>query len=202
MTASQESAWNEDTVVLVDETGAATGTALKSEVHRADTPLHLAFSCYIFDGDDRLLVTQRALAKPSFAGVVTNSCCGHPRPDERITDAVRRRARSELGVDLDDLWLVLPEFRYRATSSTGMLENEICPVFAARTSSVTLAPDPSEVEWAQWVPWAEFAASVVSGERAVSQWCAVQVPQLLALGPGPGAWPTAPASLLPPAARP
>lgn len=193
--------WNDDTVVLVNETGTAVGADAKSAVHHEHTPLHLAFSCYVFDGADRLLVTQRALDKPSFPGIVTNSCCGHPRPGELIEDAVRRRTRSELGLDLDSLWLVLPEFRYRAVSSTGLVENEICPVYAARTSSVDLTLDPTEVASAEWVPWAEFSASVRDGSRGVSQWCREQVAELAGLGDSPAQWLAAPDALLPPAAR-
>ncbi|MBC7308821.1 MAG: isopentenyl-diphosphate Delta-isomerase [Actinomycetales bacterium] len=193
--------WNDDTVVLVDESGRATGTGAKSQIHHESTPLHLAFSCYIFDAQDRFLVTMRARSKPSFPGVVTNSCCGHPRPGEALAEAARRRAGSELGLKLDEIWLVLPEFRYRATSANGLVENEICPVYAARTSSPDLALDRSEVEEAEWVPWQEFAASVLSGEREVSRWCAEQVPQLTALGSTPADWPAADESRLPAAAR-
>lgn len=193
--------WNDDDVVLLDEAGNASGSGAKSRIHHESTPLHLAFSCYIFDEEDRLLVTTRARSKPSFAGVVTNSCCGHPRPGEALADAARRRAQSEVGVTLDEIWLVLPEFRYRATSSTGLVENEICPVYAARASSSDVTLDRTEVDEAEWVPWTEFAESVRRGEREVSQWCAEQVPQLLALGAGPGEWAPADPARLPPAAR-
>ena len=59
--------------------GSPVGQAPKSVVHHDDTPLHLAFSCYVVDPAGRLLVTTRAASKPSFPGVVTNTVCGHPR---------------------------------------------------------------------------------------------------------------------------
>ncbi|MFC6714557.1 hypothetical protein [Branchiibius cervicis] len=62
-------------------------------------------------------------------------------------------------------------------------------------------PDPAEVGSAQWEPWETFAAEVVRG-REVSPWCAEQVPLLVALGPDPLDWPTAPDGDLPAAARP
>ena len=124
---------SDDPVVLVDETGAATGTAPKSSVHHDDTPLHLAFSCYVVDDDGRLLVTTRATSKPSFPGVLTNTVCGHPLPGEDLDAAVRRRARDELGVEVGEVRLVLPRFRYRAVQGA-IAENEVCPVFLARAA--------------------------------------------------------------------
>ena len=189
-------------VVLLDDAGHAIGTAAKAEVHGPDTPLHLAFSCYVFDDDARLLVTQRALAKPTFGGVWTNSCCGHPAPGEPIEDAVRRRTGQELGLDLDRVRLVLPGFGYRAVVASGpyagWVEHELCPVFTA-TATGDPAPDPAEVEAWEWVPWAGFRDDVLTGRREVSQWCLEQVRAL------PEELPAAPAADpagLPPAARP
>ena len=166
-----------ESVVLLDESGAAIGTAAKSEVHGPDTPLHLAFSCYVFDADGRLLVTQRALHKKTWGGVWTNSCCGHPAPEEDVTTAVRRRVSEELGIELDDVRLVLPAFRYRAVMADGTVENEMCPVFVATTTDREHL-DPDEVAGAEWVPWTEFRTQVLAGERDVSPWCVEQVAAL------------------------
>jgi isopentenyl-diphosphate delta-isomerase len=188
-------------VVLVDDAGAARGTADKRAVHDADTPLHLGFSCYVLEGAGRVLVTRRALDKATFPGVWTNTVCGHPALGERVEEAVCRRAADELGLTLVDVRLVLPDFRYRAVMG-GVVENELCPVLVARAAdpgAVRLAAD--EVEDAAWVAWPEFARSVLAGEREVSPWCAEQVPLLDALGPDPDGWPTGDPALLPAALR-
>lgn len=191
----------DEQVVLLDETGHAIGTQDKPSVHHAETPLHLAFSCYVFNAAGQLLVTRRALDKATFPGVWTNTVCGHPAPGEDFVAAVRRRTRQELGISLRDLRLVLPLFRYRAVMPNGVVENEICPVMAAITDDL-FDSDPAEVADTAWVGWGEFAAAVSSGHRQVSVWCKEQLDQLVPLGDNPAAWPTAPLSALPPAARP
>ncbi len=184
-------------VVLLDEAGHAVGTADKAGVHHAATPLHLAFSCYVFDTDGRVLVTRRALHKPTWPGVWTNSVCGHPGPGEDLADAVRRRARDELGLALLDVRLALPAFRYRAVMPDGVVENEMCPVFTARSDG-SLDPDPAEVDSVEWVPWTDFRAAVLEGRREVSPWCVSQVRDLPA---EPVSAPEASVAGLPPAAR-
>ena len=166
-----------ESVVLLDESGRAVGTMAKSDVHHRDTPLHLAFSCYVFDAEGRVLVTRRALDKPTFPGVWTNSCCGHPAPGEEIRDAVRRRVGEELGLVLADLRLLLPRFRYRAVMDDGVTENEMCPVFVARTTDLVRA-DPDEVDDVGWEPWSTFRSGVLDGTRPVSSWCREQVQEL------------------------
>ena len=183
-------------VVLLDQEGRAVGTADKVGVHHADTPLHLAFSCYLFDGDGNVLVTQRALHKRTFPGVWTNSCCGHPAPGEALDDAVRRRVEQELGTTVTGLRLVLPRFRYRAEQD-GVVENEMCPVFVGAAEG-DVRPDPDEVGAARWEPWEEFRRGVLDGSREVSVWCREQVAQLPA---DPAAAPAADEDELPPAAR-
>ena len=177
------------------------GSAPKSTVHHRDTPLHLAFSCYVFDPAGRVLVTRRAYDKRTFPGLRTNSCCGHPAPGEGMSIAVRRRLRQELGIVPTELQLILPTFRYRATAADGTVENELCPVYRARTTEAQVTVDPNEVGEAWWVPWAEFAAQVDATDP-LSSWSAQQVGQLNALGPDPFAWAIGELALLPAAASP
>ena len=166
-------------VVLLDEDGRATGTMPKAEVHHRQTPLHLAFSCYLFDDHGRLLLTRRAGTKKTWPGVWTNTCCGHPAPGEPLTEAVTRRLREELGVRAEALRLVLPAFRYRAVMPDGTVENEMCPVLVGRCADPSaLDPDPDEVGDVEWVGWATFRDDVLAGRRAVSPWSVEQVAAL------------------------
>jgi isopentenyl-diphosphate delta-isomerase len=188
----------EELVVLLDEDGRATGTTPKAGVHHANTPLHLAFSCYLFDPDGRLLMTQRARSKPTWPGAWTNSVCGHPAPGEPMADAVRRRVLDEVGVRAERVTLMLPTFRYRAVMPNGVVENEMCPVFVATTTDAP-APNPAEVEDATWVDWSEFRAGVLDGSRTISPWCREQV---ALLPENPLRASARPESSLPPAALP
>ena len=171
---------SEELVVLLDDAGHPIGTAAKRLVHHAATPLHLAFSCWIVDAERRTLLTRRAEAKPTWPGAWTNSVCGHPAPDEQIDDAVRRRARDELGLTLHDVRPALPDFRYRAVMADGTVENEVCPVFVASATG-GLDPDPTEVSDARWVSLDELDDLVTAAPTAYSPWMILQLPLLLEL---------------------
>jgi isopentenyl-diphosphate delta-isomerase len=165
-------------IVLVDEAGTAVGTAPKATVHHADTPLHLAFSSYVFDRQGRFLLTRRALSKQTWPGVWTNSCCGHPMPGESYQQALHRRLDYELGLAADEVVELLPDFRYRAELN-GVVENEICPVFGVRVSGEPVLR-PTEVEESRWVDWQD----VLAGRTPpLSPWCLLQL-QALAGHPG------------------
>ncbi|MBE2997999.1 isopentenyl-diphosphate Delta-isomerase [Nocardiopsis sp. HNM0947] len=164
-------------VVLLDEDHRHVGVADKATVHTEQTPLHLAFSCHVLDARGRVLVTRRALGKRTWPGVWTNSCCGHPGPDETPEAAVRRRVRQELGLDLTDVWPALPDFRYRAVSAEGIVENEVCPVFWARTDGEP-DPDPEEVAEYAWVEWNDLVAAAEHAPWALSPWSVLQIPAM------------------------
>jgi len=167
----------DDEVVLLDEAGSPIGRAPKSAAHGPDTALHLAFSCHVVNSLGEVLVTRRAMTKQAWPGVWTNSFCGHPKPAEPLAAAVRRRAEFELGIELGDVELALPLFRYRATDANGIVENEVCPVYLATTNDEP-DPNPREVAEYAWVAPHDLVRAVHAAPFAFSPWLVLQAREL------------------------
>lgn len=156
-------------VILLDAQGQAIGTEDKYAVHTSHTPLHLAFSCWLFNPQGECLVTRRALSKKAWPGVWTNSVCGHPQSDETFEQAIARRCRYEVGVEIDTITVVEPAFRYCETDPSGIVENEICPVYAAR-ASVPVKSNRDEVMDYQWVELNALLRALDAAPWAFSPW--------------------------------
>ena len=167
-------------VVLLDALGRPIGTAPKAAVHHRSTPLHLGFSCWLTDGNGRILLSTRARMKRTWPGARTNAFCGHPAPGEDLFDAVRRRARQELGTTLRDLRVALPDFRYTATMNDGTMENEVCPVYTATVDPTTLRPSLDEVARIEWTTLDDLVRDVEREPDRHSPWLLLQLPHLVA----------------------
>lgn len=115
-----------DHVILVDESDRELGVMEKMEAHRKGV-LHRAFSVLLFNSKGEVLLQKRSPAKYHSAGLWTNTCCSHPKPDENIELAVRRRLQEEMGIDSN------PEFAYKFIYKTALdnnlIEHELDHVF-------------------------------------------------------------------------
>ncbi|KRP34358.1 MAG: hypothetical protein ABS34_12995 [Opitutaceae bacterium BACL24 MAG-120322-bin51] len=169
-------------VVLLCPLGRPIGTAAKSRIHTDRTPLHSAFSIFLFNQDGDMLVQQRAWSKQTWPGIWSNACCGHPLPGEALEAAAHRRLHDELGLTNVRLHLALPKFRYRATF-LGIVENEICPVFIGQCDG-TPELNPDEVAAVDWVNWGAFvhAAQTRSASHFAhfSPWSRLEAKELAA----------------------
>jgi isopentenyl-diphosphate Delta-isomerase len=155
-------------VVLVDENNAILGTMPKSEVHGAETPLHRAFSIFIFNSEKKLLLQQRSHVKKTWPLAWSNSCCGHPGLDESNIDAVKRRLRDELGMSISWTEEAAP-YRYQFTKD-GVMENEICPIHIGYTEDEPVI-NPDEVEAIEWISWTDFLEEIHNNTDKYSPWC-------------------------------
>src|ERR1043165_7585171 len=113
-------------VILVNERDEETGEMEKMEAHRKGI-LHRAFSVFIFNNKNEMLLQQRALHKYHSGGLWTNTCCSHPRPGEETLSAAKRRLVEELNVDATIQWSF--DFIYEANFDNGLYEHEYDHVF-------------------------------------------------------------------------
>ncbi len=170
-------------MILLDRRGRPVGTAPKARVHGADTPLHLGFSCHVFDRGGRALVTRRASGKATWPGVWSNACCGHPRPGETLRAAVARRLHDELGLRADRMSLAVSDFTYRAVMDNGIVEHELCPVVVAEVGGQPTL-NPAEVGDAAWVAWPALCARASHEPSSLSPWSVEQIAELVTLDGG------------------
>lgn len=160
----------DEQIVLVDDAGNAIGSAPKLASHHANTPLHKAFSCYVFNEQGQFLLTQRAHSKKVWPDVWTNSVCGHPAPDETDESAVKRRLDYELGItEFSHLVCIGPNYRYTTPPYNGIIENEICPVYIAIVTQQP-QPNPDEVEAYRWVDWTDIPKLIETEPDTLSYW--------------------------------
>ena len=161
-------------VILVDEKNNVLGTMPKKEAHRRKTPLHRAFSVFIFNKKGELLLQKRSWRKKTWPGVWSNSCCGHPVLGEKNEKAAKRRIKEELGLKVKNIKEVAP-YRYKF-SKYGIMENEICPILVVFLKNVPhkIKFDKKEVDKIRWVDWGEFLREIKENSKQYSPWCVEQ----------------------------
>jgi len=80
----------EEEVILVDTSDRQIGIAEKLQAHRKGL-LHRAFSIFVLNSQNQLLLQKRAKHKYHSGGLWTNTCCSHPRHEETTLLAAHRR---------------------------------------------------------------------------------------------------------------
>jgi isopentenyl-diphosphate delta-isomerase len=171
-------AQKEELIVFVDESGEPTGeTGTKLESHNLQTKLHLGFSCYIFNEVGKFLVTQRAQTKKMLPGTWTNSIGGHVMPGESMEDAIKRRAKSAVGLSVYDISCILPSYRYKTPPYDGVVENEFCPVYVARTKG-RVTQNADEVAAHYWASWTDYVVKMEHEPQIFSYWAKNQYAKL------------------------
>lgn len=118
-----------DEVILVDENDNAIGTMEKMEAHRMGL-LHRAFSILIFNSKGQLLLQKRSWKKYHSGGLWTNTCCSHPKPDEDIQSAMRRKLKQEMGIDVKSQFS--HKFIYKVGLENNLTEHEYDHVYIGR----------------------------------------------------------------------
>ena len=116
-----------DELILVDENDNNIGCISKLNGHliiNKNKNPHRAFSIFLFDSKNRLLIQKRAKKKITFPLLWTNTCCSHPLNKEnqntpdKITNALVERLNYELGIKTENnIYKLIDKILYRAPSN-------------------------------------------------------------------------------------
>lgn len=138
----------EENVILVNDKDEPIGLMPKMEAHEKAV-LHRAFSVFVLNSKNEIMLQQRAHHKYHSPLLWTNTCCSHQREGETNIQAGSRRLFEEMGfkTDLKELF----HFIYKAPFDNGLTEHELDHVMIGYYND---APNinPEEVEDWKWMP--------------------------------------------------
>lgn len=129
---------------MVDENDVPRGTMEKQEAHLKGE-LHRAFSIFIFNSKEEVLLQKRATSKYHSGGLWTNACCSHPAPDEEMQSAIHSRLKEEIGVECELKELF--QYTYKATFDNGLTEHELDHVFVGYTDAHPILNQEEAESW-------------------------------------------------------
>ena len=134
----------EERVILVDENDQKIGLMPKQEAHIKGV-LHRAFSVFIFNNKNELMLQQRALHKYHTPGLWANTCCSHQRDGESSIEAGKRRLFEEMGFTADIKETTT--FIYKAPFDNGLTEHELDHILVGNFEG---EPEINPEEVASW----------------------------------------------------
>ena len=162
-------------LILTDEKDQFVGMMEKLLVHKLGL-LHRAFSVFIFNTNGDMLLQQRALDKYHSGGLWSNACCSHPRFEEKMCDAVKRRLQEEMGLNIDTDFAF--SFIYKTEFQNGLTEHEYDHVFTAVTDELPV-PDKAEVREWKYISLPALQLDVEQNPDQYTEWFKICLPQLI-----------------------
>lgn len=135
-------------VILVDQNDNVMGTEEKLKVHSLGL-LHRAFSVFIFN-ENLLLLQQRARSLYHSGGLWSNTCCSHPLPFEKTSDAGARRLKEEMGFSLE--LRNVGKILYKHHCSNDMIEHELDHILLGDYNNQQIIVNEEEVMNYKWQP--------------------------------------------------
>ncbi len=165
-----------ENVVLITEQDEPIGLMEKQEAHVAGV-LHRAFSVFIFNDKNELLIQQRAFEKYHTPGKWTNTCCSHPRDGETYEEGAMRRLQEEMGFTCPIEYQF--NFIYKADVGQGLTEHELDYVFKGVYNEEPVI-NPEEVAAYKWIDFDELQRDVQNNPEQYTPWFRIILKEYLA----------------------
>jgi isopentenyl-diphosphate delta-isomerase len=162
-------------VILVNDKDKVLGYMEKQEAHIKGL-MHRAFSIFIFNDKNELLLQKRAVDKYHSGGLWTNTCCSHPRRNESNIEAAYRRLNEEMGMScvLNKVFT----FTYKAVLDKGLTEHEFDHVFFG-FSNIKPKINPAEVDSFKYITISDLENEVSSKPELFTEWFLICFPKVI-----------------------
>ena len=156
----------EENVILVNEKDEQIGLMPKLEAHEKAV-LHRAFSVFVFNDNNELMLQQRALSKYHSPGLWTNTCCSHQRDGESNLQAGKRRLQEEMGfvTELEEK----TSFIYKAPFDNGLTEHELDHIMVGHYNDAPVI-NREEVESWKWMPLESVKLDIATNPEEYTAW--------------------------------
>ena len=156
----------EEHIILVNENDEQIGLMPKLEAHEKAV-LHRAFSVFVFNDNNELMLQQRALSKYHSPGLWTNTCCSHQRDGESNLQAGKRRLQEEMGfvTELEEK----TSFIYKAPFDNGLTEHELDHIMVGHYNDAPII-NRAEVESWKWMPLESVKLDIATNPEEYTAW--------------------------------
>lgn len=163
-------------LVLVNKNDKIIGFDTKEKCHEGKGLLHRAFSVYIFNNKDQLLIQKRSRFKNLWPLCWTNSCCSHPHKDEDYVVAGERRVREELGIECR--LRMVDQFQYQAKYKNKGSENELCAILLGRYNGKINA-NTKEIDSWKWISIDRLKKDIEENPSEYTPWFKIGIKRYL-----------------------
>ncbi|PZX92420.1 isopentenyl-diphosphate delta-isomerase [Flavobacterium aquariorum] len=156
----------EEQVILVNELDQQIGLMAKLEAHEKAI-LHRAFSVFVLNDKNEIMLQQRAHQKYHSPLLWTNTCCSHQRDGETNIQAGSRRLYEEMGfkTELKELF----NFIYKAPFDNGLTEHELDHVMIGYYNDEPMI-NPEEVEDWKWMKIEDIQKDMLLNPEIYTVW--------------------------------
>lgn len=156
----------EEHVILVDENDNQIGLMPKMEAHEKAL-LHRAFSVFIFNDKNELMLQQRAAHKYHSPKLWTNTCCSHQRDGETNLEAGKRRLKEEMGfvTDLQEK----TSFIYKAPFENGLTEHELDHIMVGYYNEEPHLNKDEVASW-KWMSLEDVKSDIARNPQYYTAW--------------------------------
>ena len=155
-----------DKVILVNDLDIEIGEKDKLQAH-LDGDLHRAFSIFIFNSNNEILLQKRSNLKYHSAGLWTNTCCSHPQAGSTMEECLESRLKIEMGMTCDlEPWFT---FKYWVEFENGLIEHEFDHVFKGKSDDLPVI-NPAEVSDYKYMSVEHLRAELLNNSDHYTAW--------------------------------